>query len=333
MPLGFAKSIFSKSAAAAAGNTHGFFATQATAVIKADMGTDQYATSGFTGCVWFRIDAGSDKTYTDQTGLDTWAASSTNEFGGSDGLVRIVSAQPALDDFYTENTGNAWAFALETSGTTMAQGFKARPDGFSGGGFVAEVGRTSGGAYENGSISRKSQFYQDFADGNWHCLIAHGNATPSQSGVYIDGTKYSDMLEFGQAASNDNISSFRYLFLGDRHTQSSDTFDNTTSNTFPGDIGPIWWDNSYIDVSNSTNMAKFYDAGNTDGYVHLGTDGTASGLSQPKIFIYQDGTSSLNLQSGGSASVSFTTIDTGSNSIVVGAGAGSGVSRSNRGAP
>ena len=336
MPIGFSKSVFTTSAPAAAAGA-AFFATQGTAIIKADSGSDQFTNTAQTGNVWFRIDAGDDVVYTDITGHNTWDTSSTNEFGDADGLNRIISAQATLQDAFEDNNGKGWKAGFETSGTSMGQGWGTRPNDQSAGAVLAEVGRTSGGPYETGDFGRKSQFYQDFCDRQWHCMTWSvkdaGTGSTATGGLYIDGVKYADALAFGNGTSNANMASFRYLYLGGNHTQASDTFDNSESAEFPGDIGPIWWDASYIDLTNSTNMAKFYDSGNTDGYVDLGTDGTASGLSQPDIYIYQSGTSSLNLQSGGTTSCSFTTLDGGSNSIVVGDGPGSGVTRSNRGIP
>ena len=337
MPIGFAKSVFTTSADGGVAGAGNFFATQGTAVIKADSGSDQFSNTAQTGNVWFRIDAGDDVVYTDSTGHDTWDTSSTNEFGDADGLNRIISAQANLTDSFIDNNGKGWRVGFEASGTNMAQGWGTRPDDLGAGAVVTEPGRKSGGPYQTGDFGRKSQFYQDFADRQWHCMTWSvkdaGTGSTATGGLYIDGVKYADALAFGNGTTNATMASFRYLFLGGNHTQASDTFDNSEGAEFPGDIGPIWWDASYIDLTNSTNLAKFYDAGNTDGYVDLGTDGTASGLSQPDIYIYQSGTSSLNLQSGGTTSCSFTTLDGGSNSIVVGAGPGSGVTRSNRGIP
>jgi len=52
-----------------------------------------------------------------------------------------------------------------------------------------------------------------------------------------------------------------------------------------GKTTQIWINNSYTDLSNSTNRDKFWDSTNSRGY-NLGTTGTKTGLSQPLIYHY-----------------------------------------------
>jgi hypothetical protein len=68
------------------------------------------------------------------------------------------------------------------------------------------------------------------------------------------------------------------------------------------DVAQVWITNSYIDLS--TNISKFYN----NGPVDMGSNGTASGLSQP--LIYHNGNLSTFVNNGGTLSYSLSATGT-----------------------
>ena len=75
---------------------------------------------------------------------------------------------------------------------------------------------------------------------------------------------------------------------------------DTGTNLNKIDVAQVWVSNVWTDLS--TNVSKFYD----DGPVNMGSDGTASGLSQPLIYHY--GNLSSFTTNGGTLSYSLTTV-------------------------
>lgn len=111
-------------------------------------------------------------------------------------------------------------------------------------------------------------------DGSWHhMLVVFDNENSANCKMYIDGT------EEGSSILVNSTYDFAYDSI-----QGIGVGDDIASftNGWDGKVAQIWMDNSYQD-----DITKFYDTTNNKAK-WLGTDGTATGLSQPLIFHYGD---------------------------------------------
>lgn len=150
-----------------------------------------------------------------------------------------------------------------------------------------------------------ASFDANYLDNQWHQLVisAKINATTYQCQIYLDGTQIKNTSLSGKTAATAGDSS-RYMYFG----AGADNFpaggyENDPDGAHLHQIGMIFYDNSFIDLT--TNIDKFYDGGGVD----LGTDGTASGLAQPDVYLLPDAAGNMiggsgTLQNGGSVSFS-----------------------------
>jgi|TARA_R110002051_G_scaffold216607_3_gene280896 hypothetical protein len=163
-----------------------------------------------------------------------------------------------------------------------------------------------GTTFSTGNLS--SSFNGTYIDGNWHHLFVHARFGSSTllSKIYLDGVdKTTNAL--GSTISlhaSTTMGSVAYILGKDSSVLKENTMD----------ISQIWYE--YGDNSNwiAGDLQKWYD----NGPVDMGTDGTASGLGAPEVFIYISSAPAVT-QGGSVGSIANTT---GSNSFTVSATGG-----------
>jgi hypothetical protein len=151
-----------------------------------------------------------------------------------------------------------------------------------------------------------TNFNSTYLDGNWHQLVISVkiNATTYQSQIYLDGVQIRNSSTTGKTAATASDSSRYYYFGAGSNNNPGGNYENDPDGAHKLKIGMIFYDNVFIDLT--TNIDKFWTNG---GGVDLGTDGTASGLSRPDLYIRANAAgnmvgSSGTLQNGGSVSLS-----------------------------
>ena len=163
----------------------------------------------------------------------------------------------------------------------------------------------------NGTIDRTSSETSLYNTGDWHHICAaydtNGGTTPQ---VYVDG------VQATMPSIASGVAAFPWTYID---LWINGYSDGAQQNDI--EVAQLWVDNSYYDLS--TNLEKFYDTTNNQA-VDLGSDGTATGLSQPLIYHNGDassfgtnsGTLSYTLQVQGSVSSSTGPAFGGSSGIV-----------------
>lgn len=121
-------------------------------------------------------------------------------------------------------------------------------------------------------------------DTAWHHLMVSWNHTATKvSHLYLDGASDPNLLVFTEDATVDWTG-------GDWTIGSVATF-----NKLAGCMTEVYVTNEYLDLSNSSNRLKFYNAG---APVDLGADGSTPTGTQPLVYI-RTWTGSPNAGSGG----------------------------------
>ena len=184
-------------------------------------------------------------------------------------------------------SGNDQIFFLYNQGTGGGQ---VGTNGF------IRVGNLDGGwkydrLFDCGSIN---------GDGNWHHIVYSRSGTSDQA--YVDGVSKAPFTNSFNSYNN----------TGNHEFGSYSTAVILANSTGGGSkivmpVCQVFIDNTYIDLSQSSNRKKFY----LNGGVDMGTDGTDSSLSQPLHFFHGK-TTEFN-SDGGRAGQSFTQAGTGSN--------------------
>jgi len=144
-------------------------------------------------------------------------------------------------------------------------------------------------------------------DGNWHHIYFVYDADNSgNSKIYVDGVSQSIVHGANGVANTSTVEIVSFQDIT-RNTTSVET------------INQNYWDMAQFVMYDSVvdDVSKFYNS----GFVNLGSDGTASGLSQPPIYIYVDEAGAL--QQGGSNSASVFTSALGAVSVTTVASTGS----------
>jgi len=137
-------------------------------------------------------------------------------------------------------------------------------------------------------------------DGNWHHIMYAKNNTTHYA--YLDGS--TSMPPFVNSYNSYN-SSGNYTTFNDYDTGVILAESTGGANQMENAITQLYIENTFIDISNSTNRAKFYDGGAVD----MGTDGTGTGLVQPLHF-FVGGLSDFKTD-GGTVGTSWTENGTG----------------------
>ena len=233
------------------------------------------------------------------TGLDTdnsyylHTSSYSNSESNTSNLT--VSFWIKTDDSST--SGERYLFQF---GSSNDQTFFLYNQGTGGGqvgtnGFI-RVGNLDGGwkydrLFDCGSIN---------GDGNWHHIVYSRSGTSDQA--YVDGVSKSPFTNSFNSYNNTGNHEF-----GSYSTASILAGSTGGASKIIMPVCQVFIDNTYIDLSQSSNRQKFYNTGGVD----MGTDGTSSSLSQPLHFFHGK-TTEFN-SDGGRAGQSFTQAGTGSN--------------------
>lgn len=152
------------------------------------------------------------------------------------------------------------------------------------------------------SVSPAS-FSTNYLNSAWHHVVFKLKvSSPIAKQFYLDGV--SQTFNGTDTSSRTPIYG-RYAAVG-CDNNSNTTYSNVDQ--FGGKLHQLWITNTSLDLS--ANIAKFYSAGHVD----LGTAGTTSGLTQPRIYIYVDTSGTLQ-QGGANTNITLSTISEGTGSI------------------
>jgi hypothetical protein len=150
-----------------------------------------------------------------------------------------------------------------------------------------------------------SSFDATYLNNSWHQLVVSVSisSTTYKSQVYLDGVQLRNASTTGKTASSSSNSSRYYYFGAGSNNSPGGNYENDPDGAHKLKIGMIFYDNVFTDLT--TNITKFYNGGGVD----LGTDGTASGLARPELYITADTAgnmigSSGTLKNGGSFTLS-----------------------------
>jgi len=118
-----------------------------------------------------------------------------------------------------------------------------------------------------------------YDDGYWHHLVYSRNGATDTEHLYVDGVSTS----FTVNANRQNFDDEPTVWQGTEFSEIAVLSESYNSANSPvgSSVCYIFVDNSFIDISQSSNLEKFYK---NDGFVNLGSDGTASGLSAPVFY-------------------------------------------------
>ena len=269
MPIGFAKSIFSTSAAAAAGPT---------------MDGYWYPQGSISG---------------DTMAIVQWgdATSTTAPFSSLQSCTVACWLRGFASECADANNASimryGWSATLE--GINMTWGGTAHND------LILQFKNGAAVTYASGAA------FAGITQGSWYhiCIVLDGTNTANTK-VYVNGVSQTVSAFTG---TSKNVSNVEIVSLQDI------TRDTTSLET----IQQEYWDMAQFVFYDSVvdDISKFYSS----GFVNLGTDGTATGLSQPPIYIYVD--ESGVLQQGGSNGASVFTSTKGGASLGIVASTGS----------
>jgi hypothetical protein len=121
----------------------------------------------------------------------------------------------------------------------------------------------------------------------WKHFMASANASGVFKGFYVNGVLDQDAGSYG--GWNTGFDQVDTVWIGGTNTAQS-----------PLNLADFWFDNSYMDLSVTTNAQKFYNA----GVVDLGANGQTPTGSSPKLFLHNPYTSwQNNLGTGGNFAV------------------------------
>lgn len=306
MPFFGRQGILAKTAAAAAGGTianywHSSSATQSSVFAVPAFGnnTVQWSdTNEFTLMIWYRA-------YQTPTAYTSGDIKGDNwypvRFGWSD--------SPNLSGFAI-NSG-AGPYNSGNSSRTLQGSHLSKNSNFGSATYVAASNAELG------------------IDGSWHQLMIVIDCDDSSHRIWFDGVEKTYTSK--SSSTTFNFATIKWFAFGAYLSNASPSSGNPTLspiNSHTVDIGPcaIW----FSDINPQDDVSKWYDSANTDGYVHLGTDGTASGLTQPSVYGYVD--SNGVVQNGGSlTSVTVVELSAGAATVTKvtdGTGPGSGDTRS-----
>jgi hypothetical protein len=289
MPLGFGKSIFSKSAAAGATASRGAYKTafgtgRTSAYYQANfLASDLSASTSWTTVMWMRM--------------------KSSDFDES---AKAFDARPGGG-----SNSHQLSLWMELDGGT---------DRFSNNGLL---NLSFGGqnplvdAYPSSPFNTQASAEANVLDGAWHCWMWTWENSTGGSGCQF----YFDNNDVTNVSGTFVTTQFPW---NNAHSWTLGAWtDGPGSYGADWDIGPIWWYNTKIDLDDSSVRGKFFNASNTDGYVDGGTTGTAGGQPTPTVYLYHNGTT---LVDGQSTVSSFTTVGSPS-SIADTDGPGSGGTR------
>ena len=301
MPLGFGRSLLSKTAAVAGGTHYGW--TTNNVANSGNMASYRWTGADFTTdnlmsvVMWFRAngaDADGD--------ADDWIDGTSGGASGSC-LLQMIKDTGNADFFRFQYTQQDFGWQM-----SMLDEWNAYIDG-------------------RGKGNTATQAADSF-DGKWNCVMAAfdsdlagtasatsgSGAEDDYQALYVNDDDY----ENGPAGHNRGTwDASEFDGMNMRYSATTNTTYNALNETGKGfQMGPVWIYNSYIDFRTESVRRRYYDPANTDGFVEPTTTGTTTaGAAQPDIFLYHNGTTLLN---GGSDSITIaeTTIGTGAITVI-----------------
>ena len=139
-----------------------------------------------------------------------------------------------------------------------------------------------------GPYPDQASFEAGVLDGEWHCVMVAGHLNDaSQRYMYIDNVDVLNDLNPGNLSGTGlNMDQFTHFPLRMNTQLNNTTYVANREFGAEADVGPIWYYDTIIDFSDSAVRAHYYNASNTDGFVDGGTDGTAGGAATPKLYFY-----------------------------------------------
>tara|TARA_Y100001963_G_C6791855_1_gene455976 strand:- start:7078 stop:7947 length:870 start_codon:yes stop_codon:yes gene_type:complete len=166
--------------------------------------------------------------------------------------------------------------------------------------------------------SAVSNFDDNFLDDEWHNITAsiRTSTTSFVAQIYLDGTQYDNATSTASAATTaSNVSRYFHLQQGSANSPGSG-YENDPDGAHTLAVANYFYDDKFYDLT--SNIDKFYDS----GVPAMGTDGTGTGLTQPKIYLYANAAGEMvdasgTLTNGGSQSLTITGVREGSGDIVV----------------
>lgn len=248
MPLGFAKSILSTSAPAAAGGLDGYWYPQGS--ISSDtLSIVQWGDSSSTTAPF--------STLGDCT-VAFWLRGFSSECASASDTTILR---------------HGWSPTLEGINIQWTNSFQDIQFQYKNG---ATVNYVSGSTFAG------------ITQGAWYhiCMVVDIDNS-ANSKLYVNGVDQATSATTGSSKSVSNV----YIASLQDITRNTTTLETINQNYW--DMAQFVFYDSVVD-----DITKFYNS----GFVNLGTDGTASGLSQPPIYIYVDEAGAL--QQGGSNSAS-----------------------------
>jgi len=133
-----------------------------------------------------------------------------------------------------------------------------------------------------------ANFSTNYLNNAWHhCVVEFGAVSGSTSGrCFLDGIdkETSDTTNTGVSFTNN-----RFAYVNGQPTETP-----TSAIYYDSNVSTLQFSEIFVDFSKdyniASNIANFYSS----GYVNMGTDGTASGLAKPDIFLTISGGSIVN---------------------------------------
>lgn len=300
MPLGFGRSILSKTAPAEVGGAVGNYFYSSTAdgsnFATAAFGNNTTAwsdVSEMTWMVWFRG-------YLDPADYET------GDIKGDAVYMPRFGWTASLSGFYL-----GWGQGPFDSANTTEKRFE----------FQSKSGQFGSGIWEYPSNALVPW------DGAWHQMIFLIDNVNNNHKLWLDGSEKTTSSD--TFATTFDVSSIDWFTFNAYLSNPSPGTGNPTLglvNVNTMDVGPsaVW----FSDIDPATNLSKLYDSGNTDGYVDIGSDGTSSGLTQPDVLSWV--TDGGSITQGGSSTATVVEVTQGTatvNKVTDGTGPGSGDTR------
>ena len=139
----------------------------------------------------------------------------------------------------------------------------------------------SGGVLNDFLIGTYSASYGSgtYDDGEWHHFLFSRDGSAGAKHAYVDGNSVTINVNAGRDNGSANMwlgSSMQNISIMSEHGFSTGA--NRISELH---VTQFFVDNTFIDITQTSNREKFYKFG---GAVNMGSDGTTSGLDQPLIF-------------------------------------------------
>lgn len=124
-------------------------------------------------------------------------------------------------------------------------------------------------------------FDSNFLNDEWHNITAsiRSSTTSAIAQIYLDGTQYDNATTTIVATSASNVKRYFHIQQGSNNVPGS-VYQNDPDGAHTLAVANYFYDDKFYDLT--SNIGKFYDS----GVPAMGTDGTGTGLTQPKIYLY-----------------------------------------------